>query len=269
MDNHFIIFLNFVLSFYFFINIEKSFAVRQISSEKRFVQGYITNKQANRAANKRSFQTMNQKGSVVKGQLKEQKTKTEIKTKTRKKLNNKVKTDTQGQSLNDLWTTIPLFKNKGIILYYLKRNPDIIVSVSEQKGISLQKLSQSESLFNQSEREKKSFFSNLPMKKRKLHFSVKKLGDNSLILYSKGSYIDASGKKVLFEDWNFYHIKTTLHFLIHSRPELKRSESSAIRVLLKKIILSNKNLSDSDKRQVIKNFEKIRQNAVKKRSRIN
>lgn len=172
----------------------------------------------------------------------------------------KGKADFQNSSLKELWEKTLVFKNRDPILYYLKKNPDIIVSVATRLAIPLNEISSPKDFFNESEREKKALFHNLPIGDRKLSFSMAKKKNGHFILYSRGSYIDFKDRKVLFEDWNFYHKKVTLHFLVHARDLLSEWEREAVTALFKELVLSNGELLNSDKTHFLDIFEKAKKN---------
>ena len=178
--------------------------------------------------------------------------------------------DDKNKALNlkvsQLWGEAAIFKNGALALYYLKKDSDIIVSVATQPAVSSSKISQPKKLFSESEKEKKALLQKLSIKNRKPNFFTTKQKNDFLVLYSRGSYIDFKNKEVLFEDWSFYHNKTTFHFLIHARDLLNEREMKAIGVLFKDIILSNKKFSVHDKNHLLNVFEEVNEEVKKNES---
>ena len=219
----------------------KNKKIKALTSFLLFVSSFCFFPQSYSSLSNKPFSKINSK---QKGSLSSQK-------------NSEGKTESLGLAVSRLWGEAAIFTNGFPTLYYLKENFDIIASAVTQPAVSSSKISQPKKLFSESEKEKRALLQKLSVKNRKSSFFVIKQKDSFLILYSKGSYIDFKGKKVLFEDWSFYHNKTTFHFLIHAGDLLNKREVEAIGILFKDIVLSNKKFSDQDKKHLLNVFEEV------------
>ena len=161
-------------------------------------------------------------------------------------------------SENSSWKAVSLFNTDGLTLYQSKNNPNILISVQKEKGISMDQIQNKNRFLKQVEEEKLITLSTTSIKNRKVSSSRAKTASNTILLWTKGAYLDFQKKTVFFKDFNFYHNKATLHILIHNTQVSTKQETQTIYTFIDGVIHSETSLSKIDKKEFLSLMEQIK-----------
>lgn len=161
-------------------------------------------------------------------------------------------------SKNPFWKTVPFFKDSNPILYHFTENPDIFISVQQEKAVPAGQLTNPDLFFKQTEQEKAITLSGTSIKNRRVSFSVMEHFKGTYLFHSKGTYLDFKKARVSFEEWNFYHEKLSLYILVHYTQTLTEKETQAIHDFIYNLFNSISLLTDQEIKQFQTLIDKIK-----------
>ena len=149
-------------------------------------------------------------------------------------------------SRNSLWKSVSFFRNSNLDLYQFIKNPNILISIQREKGVS--QISDLNHFFNQVEKEKTAILSRVSIRNRTVSSSKREKFKNTVLFHTKGTYVDFQKHQVFFEDWSFYHNKLSLYIVIHNTKIPTKQESQAIDAFIGDIINSEPSLTFKEKK---------------------
>ncbi|MCY4512078.1 MAG: hypothetical protein OXB86_00145 [Bdellovibrionales bacterium] len=159
---------------------------------------------------------------------------------------------------NFLWKKVPFFKDSNPTLYYFTENPDIFISVQQEKAVPAKQLINPNLFFKQTEQEKAVTLSETSIKNRRVSFSIIEHFPGTYLFFSRGSYLDFKKTQVFFEEWNFYHDKLSLYILVHYTQTLTEKETQATHSFIYNLVNSIALLTDQEIKQFQALIDKIK-----------
>ena len=157
------------------------------------------------------------------------------------------------------WKHISLFKNSNPSLYQSIGNPNLLLSVQREKGVSIKQIPDLKYFFKQIEQEKAITLSRTSIKDRKVLFSkIESVKQKAALFYAKGTYVDFQQKLVFFEDWLFYHDKRSVYIVVHSKQHLTEQQSQSVHSFIHNTIKSETVFTIEDKDQLLTLLKRVR-----------